>query len=81
MFDADKLGKDKSLGKVTIDQADLDSGEPRWFPLQGVKSGEILLSSDILAAGQSPTRFTGVGSPIKGKLLNKLLCLSLNHKY
>ena len=68
VFDADKLGKDKSLGKVALDLGDLDSGEPRWFPLQGTKSGEILLSSDILAAGQSPSRYIGDGLPAKGTL-------------
>ena len=34
VFDADKLGKDKSLGKVELSLQDLDTGEPRWFPLQ-----------------------------------------------
>ena len=35
VFDADKLGKDKSLGKVELDVLDLAADEGRWFPLQG----------------------------------------------
>ena len=35
VFDADKLGKDKSLGKVEVDILDLAGGESRWFTLQG----------------------------------------------
>ena len=54
VFDADKLGKDKSLGKVEINPRDFDGEEAKWFPLKGVKSGEILLNADILAPGQSP---------------------------
>ena len=54
MFDADKLGKDKSLGVVEINPRDFDGEEAKWFPLKGVKSGEILLNADILATGQSP---------------------------
>ena len=34
VFDADKLGKDKSLGLVEINPRDFDSKEPKWFPLQ-----------------------------------------------
>lgn len=34
VFDSDKVGKDKSLGKLTIDPRELDSDEPQWFPLQ-----------------------------------------------
>ena len=57
VFDHDKLGKDKSLGKVELDLADLadmadvDGDQGRWFPLKGVKSGQILLSADILDQG------------------------------
>jgi hypothetical protein len=35
VFDADKLGKDKSLGKAEIDVLDLAAGDGHWFPLQG----------------------------------------------
>ena len=61
VFDSDKLGKDKSLGKVEISRADLGSNEPMWIPLKGVKSGEILLNSELLAPGQSPTGYAGDG--------------------
>lgn len=59
MFDSDKIGKDKSLGTVEISPLDLDSSEPRWFPLQGVKSGEILLNTEFLADGQAPVEAIG----------------------
>jgi hypothetical protein len=39
VFDSDKLGKDKSLGKVDINLLDLQDTEGKWFALQGVKSG------------------------------------------
>ncbi len=39
VFDSDKLGKDKSLGKVEINLLDLQDTEGKWFALQGVKSG------------------------------------------
>ena len=39
VFDSDKLGKDKSLGKVELSLADLQAMEGKWFTLQGVKSG------------------------------------------
>ena len=53
VFDHDKLGKDKSLGRVELDLDDIqdmaDSDDAgRWFPLKGVKSGQILLSADVL---------------------------------
>jgi len=36
VFDADRAGKDKSLGKVDIPAADLAaSAQGRWFPLKG----------------------------------------------
>merc|ERR1712013_309729 len=51
VFDSDKLGKDKSLGKLTLDFYDvlaMDGSEGKWFPLSGVKSGKVLLSADFL---------------------------------
>merc|ERR1711874_5126 len=51
VFDSDKIGKDKSLGKVAIDITgilSMDGDEGRWFPLSGVKSGQVLLSADFL---------------------------------
>jgi Ca2+-dependent lipid-binding protein len=41
VFDSDKLGKDKSLGKVELSLADLETIEGQWFSLQGVKSGTV----------------------------------------
>ena len=57
VFDQDRIGKDKSLGKLDLDLGDLqdladaDGDEGRWFPLKGVKSGQILLSGDLLGPG------------------------------
>ena len=72
MFDADKLGKDKSLGKVEINPRDFDGNEAKWFPLKGVKSGEILMNADILAPGQSPYASAADGQqrPIRGILFS-----------
>ena len=62
VFDADKHGKDKSLGTAEISARDLNnSSVPRWFPLKGVKSGEILLNSELLAPGQRPAGYAGDG--------------------
>ena len=38
VFDADKLGKDKSLGKVEVDLSEITSSEGRWYPLEGNKN-------------------------------------------
>ena len=59
VFDKDKLGKDKSLGKVEISGDDLDSKEAIWFPLTGVKSGQVLLNTEMLAPGQYPSGHAG----------------------
>jgi Ca2+-dependent lipid-binding protein len=42
VFDADKLGKDKSLGRVEIDILDLTAEEGNWYPLQGREECLIL---------------------------------------
>merc|ERR1712013_297107 len=51
VFDSDKLGKDKTLGKLNLDITDVlslaDQGG-KWFPLTGVKSGELLLTADFI---------------------------------
>ena len=31
---ADKIGKDKSLGKLEVNPLELDGEEPKWFPLK-----------------------------------------------
>ena len=54
MYDSDKLGKDKSLGSIQLQREDFMTDGPLWIPLQGAKSGEILLNTDILDPGQSP---------------------------
>jgi hypothetical protein len=46
---------------IEINPNDLDLNEPKWFPLKGVKSGEILLNSEFLAPGQSPSGYIGDG--------------------
>ena len=54
VFDSDKLGRDKSLGKVEVDLAELvnnETGEGQWYPLIGVKSGKVLLFADFLQDG------------------------------
>jgi hypothetical protein len=55
VFDADKFGKDKSLGALLLDIAEVAaqgaSGEGRWYPLAGVPSGQILLTADFLPLG------------------------------
>ena len=33
VFDKDKLGKDKSLGKIEVNPRDLNN-EAKWYPLQ-----------------------------------------------
>jgi hypothetical protein len=59
VFDADKFGKDKSLGHLLLDIAEVAaqgaSGEGRWYPLAGVPSGQILLTADFLPLGGSAT--------------------------
>ena len=68
VFDSDKLGKDKSLGKVEISQDDLGANQPIWFPLAGVKSGQILLNTELLAPGEAPSGYIGDGqdAPVYG---------------
>ena len=63
------MGKDKSLGTVEITPDDLGSNEPRWFPLKGVKSGEVLLNTELLAPGQSPSGYPvdSTNEPTRGK--------------
>ena len=53
VFDSDKFGKDKSLGKVAMDLAEPvnnNDEECCWGPLVGVKSGKVLLHADFLEA-------------------------------
>merc|ERR1719474_264338 len=51
VFDADKLGKDKSLGSTQVDVEDVINGSPidkLWVPLSGAKSGKIQLSAAFM---------------------------------
>ena len=61
VFDKDKFGKDKSLGKVELTKRDLSASDPMWFPLKGVKSGDILINTEWLAPGESPKGYVGDG--------------------
>ena len=54
VFDADKLGKDKSLGKTNLDVMDIVHNSPiddTWVPLDGVKSGKVKISADFTPNG------------------------------
>ena len=56
LFDKDKLGKDKSLGTVSFDTSQVVKQKEipaDWYPLEGVESGQVLLSADFLAAQPS----------------------------
>ena len=51
MVDSDKVGKDNSLGSLSLDIPEMlamhgQKGE--WFLLSGVKSGKVLLSGDFI---------------------------------
>ena len=78
VFDQDKIGKDKSLGKLDLDLQDLqdlgqaDDGRGRWFPLEGVKSGQILLDCDSLQPGHQSGQL-GAPSNIPSNNRNKSL--------
>jgi Ca2+-dependent lipid-binding protein len=69
VFDSDKLGKDKSLGKAEVNVIELDAGDSQWIPLQGVKSGEILVNADLVPRGQESSIPVLQGPPIKGAVL------------
>ena len=48
---ATKVGKDKLLGKLNMDITDgvnLNGKEGKWFPLSGVKTGKVPLSTDFI---------------------------------
>lgn len=54
IFDSDKIGRDKSLDKLDLDVQDIlnnDGCDAKWYPLAGVKSGQVLLTSDFLQPG------------------------------
>ena len=42
VFDKDKLGKDKSLGKIEVNPSDLNN-EAKWYPLQVYTSKKLII--------------------------------------
>ena len=51
IFDEDTVGKDKPMGSIDVDLADLANMNPEegyWFPLEGVKSGQVLLTGEVM---------------------------------
>ena len=68
VFDSDRLGRDKSLGKLDLDPDNMDAGQPQWFPLKGAKSGQILLNTEFLAPGDIPSSETSGSKPIIGNI-------------
>ena len=44
-----------------INPRDIGSDEAKWFPLKGAKSGDILINTELLAPGQSPSGYVGDG--------------------
>merc|ERR1712013_290137 len=59
VFDKDKIGKDKPLGSACMDVADIQKGndfDKDWIPLDGVKSGQIQVSTEFLPESELPMR-------------------------
>ena len=57
IYDDDKLGKNKLLGSTTVDIPMLASQEPLdeiWFPLDGVRSGQVQLSAEYVPSSEDP---------------------------
>ena len=73
-------GRDKSLGKVDLPPANLDAGEPQWFPLQGAKSGALLLNTEFLAPGDIPSIETSGSKPIKETYFTWIQCQVYQNK-
>ena len=77
VFDADKFGKDKSLGKTNLDVMDIVHNSPiddTWVPLDGVKSGKVKISANFTPedgdlAGSHPY---GAGKGIDPRLGSKV---------
>lgn len=53
VLDSDLIGKDKSLGSVEVSPKQLCAKEPLWYPLQGVKSGQLLINTDLFGPGET----------------------------
>ena len=57
IYDDDKLGKNKLLGSTTVDIPVLASQDPLdeiWFPLDGVRSGQVQLSAEYVPSSEDP---------------------------
>jgi hypothetical protein len=51
VYDADKFGKDKSLGSLKVNINDIlnkNDTVKGWYPLTGVKSGQVFISTDCV---------------------------------
>jgi hypothetical protein len=82
VFDADKFGKDKSIGKLDLQVAELiniDGQEGKWFPLSGVKSGQVLISAGLLDALGANAK--GVPSSMLGRKDSELHSKGNNDSY
>jgi len=63
LFDADRLGKDKPLGSAVLDvEKVMGAGAvpADWYPLQGVKSGQVLMAAEFEPSEAAASR---LGSP------------------
>ena len=63
LFDADRLGKDKPLGSAVLDvEKVMGAGAvpAGWYPLQGVKSGQVLMAAEFEPSEAAASR---LGSP------------------
>jgi len=76
IYDDDKLGKNKPLGSAVIDIPSLANNDPLdsvWFPLSGVKSGQVQVSAEYVPTedqyrAMSPLRDSGaLGAPRAAK--------------
>ena len=66
LFDADKFGKDKPLGSVDLDIADLLTSGPLedvWLPLENGKGGQVQLSADFQPAFQEEDGSINITKP------------------
>ena len=71
LFDHDKIGKDKSLGTASLPVQDLlNSSGPdagNWFPLKGVPSGDVLVSTNFVPYDEDPAGYEKLSGRGKGR--------------
>ena len=71
IFDHDKIGKDKTLGTITLPVQDLlnssgpDSGD--WLKLKGVPSGEVFVSTNFVPYDNDPEGYEKLSGRGKGR--------------